>query len=851
MNKHLAAVSLSVVLLLAPVVSGRYVLRAARQQTPAAKTAAPLHLAGLRDRVTVRRDERGIPYIEAANEDDLYFVQGYVTASDRLWQMDLLRRTARGELSEIFGNRTLEEDKRRRIYGFGALADGMLARSSTRTRAVLEAYAQGVNAFIASLNKETLPPEFLILQYQPRPWQPSDSLVIGKNFAEVLARPWSADILRAALDDLPPERREALLPETSPLDVLVVGSDPGNTNKKRPAALPRADYPPPIADAPGTLRALSQLTETMRRSFERIGLYAEDHAASNNWVVAGRRTASGKPLLANDPHLSPGAPPIWYMTHLRAPGIEVAGVTAPGAPGIILGHNAHIAWGATNLGPDVQDVYIEKFDPANPRRYMTPGGWREAEVRREAIKVRKSFADMTSETVTLDVTVTRHGPIVFEKDGRRYALRWTSLDPQAVEFEAFHSINRARNWDEFRAALKQYEGPTQNFIYADVNGHIGYYGAGRIPLRKSGDGSLPLDGATDAGEWVGFIPFEGLPHSYDPPSGIIVTANSRIVGRDYPYHLAHEWAEPYRARRIYDLLSTREKLTADDFRRVQGDTYSIGAALFARELLKIAPEMTALAPADDKWRATLRLLEEWDGRIAADSHAALLVGEMRDAFRNRVLAAAIGPARAKAYRWTNRGTFIDRLITERPPEWLPKEFKSYAELLRASHTDARQALTARLGADDSQWTWGRSSQVRFPHPLAAVPLIGLQFTIAPFPQNGSASSLATVNVGAYVSMRLIADTSDWDKTQQGIAPGQSGNPADQHWKDQIADWRDVTPRVFPFTSGAVAAATKEIIMLAPVTKLNSTAQTTTNLPDAHIPTVTVGLSVEGSKYDGF
>jgi penicillin amidase len=780
----------------------------AQQTAPAQANTSTVRLDGLRERVTVRRDERGIPYIEAANDEDLYFAQGYVAASDRLWQMNLLRRTARGELAEVLGKAALDGDKLHRTYGFAQVVEAEAAAASPQARAVLEAYARGVNAFINSRDAKQLSLEFQVLQYRPRPWTPADSLLISKIFAEALNTTWDSDIMRAAMAALPDAKRKELLPETSPLDVLVLGSD-GATKKHatlHPNTAPSFDR--------AALQSLSAMRETRALSLERVGLDSENLAASNNWVVAGSRTASGKPLLANDPHLPASAPSIWYMMHLSAPGVRVAGVTTPGLPGIVIGHNASIAWGFTNVGPDVQDLYAEKFDQASPRRYLTPAGWREAEVRHEEIKVRKGFADTSTETIPLDVTVTRHGPIFFEKAGVRYSLRWTALDPKQNEGESFYALNRARDWREFRNALGHYAGPMQNMVYADTQRHIGYYAVGRVPIRKSGDGSLPYDGATDAGEWTSYIPFYKLPHVFDPPAGFIVTANQRIVGRDYPYHLTREWPAPYRARRIYDLLEAKRKLTADDIRAIQGDLYTIPGAIFARETVKAARQ-TATSASDEKWLETLRLLEEWDGRVSADSHAAALVAALRAAFSNRVLTAALGADLARVYEWANADTLIDRIITERPREWLPAEFKDYAELLRACHREARQTLTEQLGANEAEWTWGRYRQARFPHPLASAPLIGQRFLIPPFPQNGSGAGIVTVNVGRSVSMRLIADPGDWDKTQQGIALGESGDPSSPHWKDQLEDWRAVTPRPFPFTKAAVESATKETVVLMP------------------------------------
>ncbi len=781
-------------------------------QEAAASQSASIAITGLRERVTVRRDERGIAYIEARNDEDLYFAQGYVTASDRLWQMDLFRRTERGELAEVLtagpNNVALEQDKQHRTLGFAQVAEAEVAQASPQSRALLEAYARGVNAYISSLDAKSLPPEFQILQYRPKPWTPADSLLVVKLFYESLSSTWRLDIMRAALAGLPADKRAALLPETSPYDVLVVGKD----TKKKAARLeqPRGMITPVTNE---TLLALARDEEIAANALARVGLYAEGLAASNNWVVSGKRTATGKPLLANDPHLSATAPSIWHMVHLSAPGLRVAGVTAPGLPGVVIGHNERIAWGFTNVGPDVQDLYIEKFDPANPRRYQTAAGWRDAEIRREEIKVRKGVMDSATDTVTLDVTVTQHGPIVFEKDGQRYALRWTALDPKLNSADSSYQLNRARNWKEFSSALRSFTAPTQNIVYADIEGHIGYHAAGVVPIRKSGDGSVPYDGSTDAGEWTSFIPTDKLPTLFDPPSGIIVTANQRIVGNDYPYFLTHSWAQPYRARRILDLLNEKPKLTADDFRKILGDVYSFAAVAFARQSVKLLRANPT--PADTKLAETLDAFDKWDGQINENSRVAPLIIQMRAAFRTRILAAALGSELIRTFGWSNFEATLDRLMDEQPKEWLPKEFSSYADLMRACIEDARGALTKSLGADESKWKWGEMAKVRFQHPLTAAPLVGLQFTIPPFPQNGTGGLAATVNVGTSVSMRLIADPGDWDRTQHGITLGESGVPSSPHWKDQLDDWRAVTPRVFPFSAAAVANATKKTLTLEP------------------------------------
>jgi penicillin amidase len=767
-----------------------------------------IQIQGIKARITIRRDERGIPYVEAQNDEDLYFGQGYAIASDRLWQLDLFRRTARGELAEVLtagpNNIALDQDKLHRTYGFTQAAEAEFAKASPQTRAILEAYARGINAYAASLDPKSMPPEFQILQYSFRPWTPADSFVVGKIFFEALSDTWRLDIMRQALSVLPAEKRAELLPKISPLDVLVYGKD---SQSRAKSVKTKSD---PVS--PETLAKLAHNQIIAAAALDRIGLHAEALAASNNWVVSGKRTVSGKPLLSNDPHLRATAPSIWYMVHLSAPGVRVAGVSSAGLPGVIIGHNDRIAWGFTNVGPDVQDLYIEKFDPGNPKRYQTPSGWQDAVIRREEIKVRKGFASAEHDVVTHEVTVTRHGPIIFEGDGKRYALRWTALDASKNNSDVQYSFNRARNWKEFNQALESFAAPTQNMVYADVDGHIGYHAAGLIPIRKSGDGSVPYDGSTDDGEWTSFIPISKLPIVFDPPSGMIVTANQRIVGTDYPYFLTNSWAPPYRARRIWDMLNEKPKLSAEDFRRILGDVYSIAGVSFAQEAIKaLRPK---LKPEDEKLRATLDAFDKWDGRVNAESTVAPIVSQMRLAFRSRILTAALGPDLVKNYGWANFDTTLDRVLKDQPAAWLPKEFSSYADLLRASYEDAIRNLTNRLGPDQTKWTWGDLVKSRFPHPLAAAPLIGAQFVVPPFPENGTGGLIgATVNVGSGVSMRLIADTSDWDKTQQGIALGASGSPKSPHWSDQLADWRAVTPREFPFTQAAVIKAAKETLVL--------------------------------------
>ncbi|MCS7080061.1 MAG: penicillin acylase family protein [Chloracidobacterium sp.] len=808
------------------------------QQTepPAPRPAAvTLTLTGLTEPVLVLRDARGVPYITAANDDDLAFAQGYVTASDRLWQMDLLRRTAAGELAEIFGERVLDEDRLHRTYGFSHICEATIARMDPDERRHLEAYAAGVNAYLDQCRDQTLPLECRLLRYRPRPWRPADTLLIGKLFCEALSTTWPVDLARAVMAQTAPDKYAELTKpieagETSVRDVLVVGTDdhpasPPTERSKRKRRTPLSSPPLPKK----ALLDVERLTNAQTASLARVGLHAEALAASNNWVVSGKRTTTGRPILANDPHLDPSAPGIWYMVNLATPTYRVGGVTAPGIPGVLIGHNERIAWGCTNLAPDVQDLFLETFDPERPRLYRTPQGWREAETRVEEIKVRRTPGAPEVDIVRHEVTVTRHGPVILERDGRRFALRWTALDITPDESRCYRRLARAADWNDFRRALADYGGATQNFVYADVDGNIGYYGAGRIPRRKSGDGTLPVDGATDAGDWIGLIPFDELPHVFNPPDGLIVTANSRVVGRSYPHFLTTDWAPPYRARRIYDLLAAQPKVSVVDCLRIQGDITALGALGFVRQVLAIA-DADAEAAADAEWQTTLRLLRGWNGELTPDSRAAMLALGLAEAVRDRLLTTHFGSQPVENTLRTRRnelpdwrlaifgGLQLERLLTQRPANWLPKDTPSYGALLRTCHRTARERLAARLGADPERWTWGRRRPMMFPHPLAEIPVFGRQFQIPALPQVGGGGFIAaTPNVGVTVSMRFVADLSQWDASRLGLPLGESGDPANPHWADQLESWRTCQPPVFPFSATAVEKAARATFTLRPPT----------------------------------
>ncbi len=782
MKKIKILLSLIVVLLLSTIVSFGQV------------SATQLKVEGLKQEVIVRRDGRGIPYIEAKNDDDLYFAQGFVTAQDRLWQMNLLRRVARGETAEIFGSRALEEDKRWRKYGFSQLAEAGLQQISLQLRTALESYTKGVNAYIATLDDKTLPPEFKILGFKLAQWQATDTIVVGKVLADGLSSTWRNDLLRAAMQKaLSPEKFADVTQTVTPFDVILFGKDTAQIKNQKSKI---KDQKSKITVSEIDLRMAENDAKVRQSSLEKVGLYAEELAASNNWVISGKRTADGKPILANDPHLQASAPNIWYLVHLSAPNIRVSGVTMPGSPGVVIGHNESIAWGLTNVGPDVQDLYLETFNAEG--KYKTPTGWETPKIRKEEIKVRKGLTSTETETVTLEVIETRHGPIFTEDGGQKFALKWTALDAKNQEFEAFYGLNRAKNWVDFQNALKLYGGATQNFVYTDTKGNIGWIPGGRIPIRKTSDGAFPYDGATDNGEWTGYIPFDELPKLYNPANGFIVTANQRIVGKDYKYQqIARDIAAPWRARRIFELVSANAKINVNDVTAIQRDVYSIPHTMLAKEIIKLE----AASP------ETLAVLKNWDGKMSADSQGALLINQIRITIGDK-----IAEENKPLPGFLAREKLLHVILSDKPVRWLPKGLANYTEVFKACDKAARESLQKQFGNDVSKWVWGATYKSNFPHILASAPLIGQQFATPNVPINGSD---VTPNVGSRVSMRFITSPFNWDNTRHVIPLGESGIPTSPHFKDQFDGWNKDEIPIFPFSKMAVEMAAKETWVLQP------------------------------------
>ena len=710
-----------------------------RQSLP--KTAGDIELAGLGAAVEVLRDRHGIPHIFAASLEDAHFALGFVHAQDRLWQMEINRRIGSGRLSEVLGAGALEADRFMRTLGLRRVAEANLRGYDEETRRLLDAYAAGVNAFLAT--DPVLPPEFLLLDVAPEPWSALDSIVWTKVMAWDLAGNYRSELLRMRLSrTLSLERIQELLPPY-PGDAAVPLPD----LKALYSAMEKTPPPAPVFSQAGAL------------------------GASNSWVVAGSRTASGKPLLANDPHLGLTAPPVWYFAHLHAPGMDAIGATLPGVPAILVGRNERIAWGLTNTGADVQDLYLERLG--------SPFAEHE-----EVIKVKGAPDER------VNVRRSRHGPIVSDVSrsaldatprGFALALAWTALAEDDLTMQAALRLSRAGNWTQFLAAGRTLHAPPQSASYADVEGNIGFVAAGRVPLRKAANdlrGLAPAPGWDERYDWSGYIPFEELPQALNPAEGQVVLANHKVVPPRYRHHITAEWQPPYRARRIQELLSKKEKFELADFRRMQGDVVSLAV----RDLLPYFKSP---------------LLQGWDGTMAAERREPLIMAAWWRELARALYADELGEAfRAN---WASRAVFTHNVLSGQS-HWCddvrtaPTE--TCEQLLAVSYQRALQDLEKRYGRE---LNWGEAHVARHRHrPFTRQPWLARIFDIR-VPSGGDAY---TVNAGASdfndeaepfanrhaPSLRMIADLADPQASVFIHSGGQSGNPLSAHYRSFAEPW---------------------------------------------------------------
>lgn len=778
---------------------------------------------GLHSEVTVNRDGWGIPHIRASSTEDMVEAQGYVFAQDRLWQMDLLRRVSRGQLSEILGPAVISVDKEFRTLGFARAAERDAAALTGEQRVLLEAYARGVNKFIEQ-HQNHLPLEFSLLKYKPQPWTPADSFAITAYMYQTLTDTWEDEINRAKVTArVGEDRAKDLFSPDAAMDHFVVG-DPNDKKDGSQRAHSGDDEdddddmtPDDVLKA-GNIDSLpaqtglapdvaSMLLPQVRDFLAGTKREIRHGLGSNNWVVSGAHTATGKPLLANDTHLELSVPSIWYEVHLTAPEWNVAGFTLPGAPLVVIGHNDQIAWGFTNNGADVQDLYIETFNPAAPDEYRVNGAWVKAQIFDEVIHV-KGQADQH-----LKVVATRHGPVV-RRDGdnanKGYALRWTATEPGGLS-NTYNWLGKAKNWTEFRNAMKQVWGPAQNTVYADATGNIGYVMAARVPIRKKGHGEIPVPGDTDDYEWTGYIPFDQLPQALNPESGLIITANARVVGPDYKPYLTDRWEEPYRTARIFDLLQGRHDLRPEDMLKVQNDTFSY-PHMFLGEQLTAA--MKVAQPKDARAQQLIQRLKDWNGIASADgSEISFLQG-----VRRSLLAMILEPYLGKdtdMYEWRSM-TFLQKVLTDRPAKWLPSTYKSYDELLAAAADRAVARLAERSKSENPQdWAWKKFNSLDMLHPIGQTGILKFLFSITDKPQSGAGYSVRAASKRHGPSERFVANPANWDDSILLITTGESGQLGSSHYSDQFSYWYEGKPIVLPFSDGAEKAARKHTLTLKP------------------------------------
>jgi penicillin amidase len=784
-------------------------------------------VAGLAAPVTVDRDAVGVPHILAQSLDDVAFAQGYVTAQDRLWQMDIFRRNALGELSEVLGELTLRFDEEHCKLGFREAASQALEELDPESRRFLNRYAAGVNAFI-STHLENLPIEFHILRYRPRPWTPADSLSIALMMAETLNHTWERDVFRSRLTEkFGPELLNDLYPTHSKYEIPLVGVDSAPRADASSLSLSKpvqsgmklyTDYVRPIPSTAGTLSRLSLLTDplwawTSERSLDSVfaSLSALNDAntdflvGSNNWVISGAHSATGMPLLANDPHLAHSLPCIWYQAHLRAPNLNVTGVSLPGAPSIIIGHNDHIGWGMTNLNPDVQDVFAEEFESVQGTKYLAKNVWVEADIRSETIKIKGKPDNI------LRVLVTRHGPIMRRLGKVGYALKWTAIEPHGIGFP-FMKLNAASNWSEFTTALRQFLGPTQNFVYADRDGNIGFYDAGKIPIRRNGLGNVVVPGNLEEYDWVGYIPFDDLPHLFNPADGLIVTANQRITGDSFPYFITSDWEEPYRFARIHGLLSSGTKFTGDEFLRVQGDVYSEANRALADRVIQASNHVPLRgAPA----KAAVERLRAGDYISTPNNSETTIVEYLRTALEEALLKYGLGEE-WRDYRSGMKSIFLENQLTSQSPRWLPKEYKNYDELLIRSLEQVCQHLQTVYGSPDvSAWVWGRRYPLLFRHALGRVWPLDRFLNVGPLEQPGTKQTVKQTDSVIGPSMRMVVDFADFDHSFNNLTLGESGQPLSAHYSDQVSHWLEARSFPMHFSDADVKKSAVKTLILQP------------------------------------
>ncbi len=774
------------------------------------ETKGTIKTNGISSSVKIYRDEFGVPHIFAENEHDLMFAVGYVHAQDRLWQMELTRRAGQGRLSELFGNLTLSFDKMLRTIGFTRIARRMEQTLHPESRRILQAYVEGVNFFITTY-KGKYPIEFDVLKFEPEPWTIEHSLLIARLMAWELNMSWWSDLTLGDLINKVGERKALEVFPTYPADAPVIVP-----------ALRGKGY----ARSDGGFR---EITKAFQQFFGSDGA----GAGSNCWVVDGQKSIKGKPLLANDPHLTMPAPSRWYELHMVGGGFNAVGVSIPGVPGIVIGHNQHIAWGMTNAMIDDCDFYVERIDSLNPNNYFFEGKWRPMNVYHEGILVK----DSTS--VPLTIRETHRGPIISNihsfqiREVRVYpteyeknfplSMRWTGLET-SDEVYAFYLINRAKNWKEFQHGLREFTVPGQNFNYADVNGNIGYWCAGRLPIRNHQHLTIPSPGWVKDFDWRGHVPFEKLPHLYNPPEHFLATANNKAVDDSYPYYISNLWEPPSRIIRIRELLTQQTKFSVDDFKRMQFDYVSP----HAREIVPyILRAFDGVSVSDPDVKTALTYFRNWNFEFTNNDVATTIFNVFFVKLLHNIYEDEMGEELFNNYIFLANIPFrvTTKLLQDSTSTWFDNvntpEVETRDDIVQKSLYDAIAELRTKLGGELKTWQWGKTHQVTFQHLFGLVKPLDKIFNIGPFAVGGSST---TLNSGEYnftnpyknivgPSMRQIVDLSDMNNSLLIITSGESGQPLHRHYDDQTRLWLNGQYHQMLMDSSSIAQSGWDLLVL--------------------------------------
>lgn len=783
--KVLAGLVVFVVLLLAVATVGGYLYFS--RSLPV--TSGTLRLTGLQAPVEVVRDTDAVAHIYAGNELDLYRALGFVHAQERLWQMELQRRVAGGTLAEVFGPGAVSSDRLLRTVGLRRAASSAWQQLPSDTRKIVDAYVEGINAYISSRTGSGFAPEFQMLGFTPQPWKAEDVLAGLKLLAWQLDNiSYSTELLHADLTSkVGAERAQQLMPEYSETEpAILAGKTRGNYERM--------------------VTAVSDIGEVTNG----IGTVNYGGLGSNAWVIGSDKSVTGAPILANDPHLGSSIPSLWYQAHLKGGDVDVIGATIPGLPFIVTGRNRHIAWGITHLVADVQDVYRERLD--------TEGRTAEFKGRPEPLRyVEETIRVKGGPEVKHVVRITRHGPLLSDAinandaqmpPNRRpaplepLAIRWTGLDEQDTTLQSFIKLNRAGNWNEFKAGLRDLKAPALSFVYADVERNIGFYAAGSVPIRSAGDGTLPAEGWAGATEWIGAIRFEDMPQTFNPPSNFIIAANNRPVSAEYPHFLGRQWAASYRARRITELINAKAKLSLDDNAAIQGDTVSL-------QFREFVPLLTSfVSPQNDDERRALELLRSSDGNTGGSSAAAAIYAAWYQQLAYRLTGDDLGLRLLSRYeeRFDYVSRFLTSALKDPASPWCDDvntpERESCNDLLGQTFRRALADLRSRLGPDVQSWRWDKLHVAVFPHqPFHRIAFVRELFSRS-IPNGGDRS---TINIGPYgfnrdfeqyasPGYRQLVSLTNPNDGRFILSTGQSGHFLSAHYDDFLSDWQAVRYR---------------------------------------------------------